>query len=116
MNTFNKNQRRILRGLMRVGLEREAGELIKGLRKQLASARLGCDNLGTLMRIRKMLNEFEHHACVDFDNVSSELRIFRIAMMVHAGLLTPGDLAEFDDEMNQSLKEALEMFEDTIDE
>lgn len=116
MNTFNKNQRRILRGLMCVGLEREAGEVIKRMRKDLASARLGCDNLGVVLRMNQMLNDFEHHVRTDFDNVSSEARIFRVASMLHRGLLTTQDLGEFDDEMRRSLAQTLEMFEHADDQ
>lgn len=111
MNTFNKNQRRVLRGLMCVGLEREAGEMIRQLRRSLASARLGCDNLGVVLRTYQSLRDFEHHVRVDFDNVSSEARIFRVASLIHRGLLTADDLGELDQELTQSLNQMLEMFE-----
>lgn len=111
MFTFDKNQRRILRGLLVVGAEREAGDLIVSLRKTLASARIGRDNLAVIHQLHTQLTNFEKHLLVDYDNLPSELRMFHVARLFHQGLITNDELSEFDPEMLLAFNEIVAMLE-----
>lgn len=103
-----KTDKRVVRGLMNVALERECGVFLDRLIEYIKSRRGQISDRDVYNGVHRMNTLFEKHLIADYINVPNVDKFPRIAYLYSLGLLTDTDISPVSDVGHTRIKAYLD--------
>ncbi|HBI59049.1 MAG: hypothetical protein OSJ46_07570 [Duncaniella sp.] len=114
MQKPSKTEKRVVRGLMHVALERECGAFLDRLVEYIEGRRGELSDRDVYNGVLKMNNLFQKHLLADYVNVPNVDKYPRIAYLYSLGLLTDKEISSVSDAGHARIKEYLDELKEEL--
>ena len=110
MIELTKQQKKIARNLINLGLQRECAKFMQSTKDFMNKNASAEDAHDAYLNLYKRIDNFDEHIAQRYDGISGGQYYITVYSLYFDGVLGDEDIREFDDEIYNKLKEDKEFF------